>query len=97
MLAIYILLFLAVKFKTIQSSGLIDQMLTSTIKCKSNQTVGITLSVVRAAEVLFVGGYGVRDKRSQEPVTVDTLFQVASLSKAFASTLLLKLMEEKTK
>ncbi|XP_071129226.1 gigasin-6-like [Mytilus edulis] len=76
----------------------IDKILKETFDCKfkSNKTVGLTLSVVRSDKVLFVGGYGFVNIKKETPVTGDTLFQVASLSKAFASVLLTKLIEEKT-
>ncbi|CAG2244548.1 unnamed protein product [Mytilus edulis] len=76
----------------------IDKVLKETFDCKfkSNKTVGLTLSVVRSDKVLFVGGYGFVNIKKKTPVTGDTLFQVASLSKAFASVLLTKLIEEKT-
>ncbi|VDI71448.1 Hypothetical predicted protein [Mytilus galloprovincialis] len=60
--------------------------------CKSHLVVGLSVSVVKSDKVLFVEGYS-NDNTS---VTGDTLFQIASLSKAFASTLLVKLIEEKT-
>ena len=77
----------------------IDQVLKDTLDCKfkSNKTVGLTVSVVRSDKVLFVGGYGFKDIEKKTPVTGDTLFQIASVSKAFASVLLTKLIEEKTK
>ncbi|XP_071129224.1 gigasin-6-like isoform X2 [Mytilus edulis] len=76
----------------------IDQVSKDTLDCKfkSNKTVGLTVSVVRSDKVLFVGGYGFKDIEKKTPVTGDTLFQIASLSKAFASVLLTKLIEEKT-
>ncbi|XP_076102023.1 uncharacterized protein LOC143071541 [Mytilus galloprovincialis] len=60
--------------------------------CKSHLVVGLSVSVVKSDKVLFVEGYS-NDNTS---VTGDTVFQIASLSKAFASTLLVKLIEEKT-
>ncbi|CAC5384173.1 unnamed protein product [Mytilus coruscus] len=82
-----------------QENVRIDHVLKETFDCKfkSNKTVGLTVSVVRSDKVLFVGGYGFVDiEKKTTPVTGDTLFQVASLSKAFASVLLTKLIEEKT-
>ncbi|XP_076076000.1 uncharacterized protein LOC143046824 [Mytilus galloprovincialis] len=75
------------------------QVLKDTLDCKfkSNKTVGLTVSVVRSDRVLFVGGYGFVDIEKNTPVTGDILFfQKSSLSKAFASVLLTKQIEEKT-
>lgn len=68
----------------------IDQTLKDTIQCKSGKIVDMSVSVVTSKEVLFVGGYS----NSNRSVTGDTVFQVASLTKAFASTLLVKLLEQ---
>lgn len=75
----------------------LEQILAETQQCKSDSIVGLSVSVVQSNKVLFQGGYGVKRLRSNESVTADTVFGLASLSKAFASTLLLKLIEEKTK
>lgn len=75
----------------------IDNTLKQTIKCWSNQIAGMSVSVVRSDKTLFEGGYGVTDIETRKPVSENTLFGIASLSKGFASTLLVKLLEEKTK
>ena len=68
----------------------INKTLMDTIRCKSGQIVDMSVSVVRSDQVLFEGSY----TNANHQVTTDTVFQVASLSKAFASTLLVKLIEE---
>ena len=77
----------------------IERVLRETVACKSNanKTVGLAVSVVKSNQVLFSRGYGVIDQDGKKPVTKDTLFQVASLSKAFACVLVVKMMEEKTR
>ncbi|XP_063435302.1 uncharacterized protein LOC134716321 isoform X2 [Mytilus trossulus] len=75
----------------------IDTIIQNTLRCKSKQIVGVSVAVVRSGEDILVKGYGVKDLDTNETVTEETLFGVASLSKAFASTLLVKLIEEKTK
>ena len=73
-------------------------MLKETIDCKTkqNKIVGLAVSVVSPDEVLFTGGYGIKNMDKNTNVTENTVFGIASLSKAFASTLLVKLIEEKT-
>ena len=44
--------------------------------------------VVFFSQVLMSKGYGIKNKNTQLPVTPDTLFQIASLTKAFTSALL---------
>jgi CubicO group peptidase (beta-lactamase class C family) len=57
----------------------------------------MSVSVVRSDKTLFEGGYRATDIETRKPVSENTLFGIASLSKGFASTLLVKLLEEKTK
>ncbi len=49
--------------------------------------VGLAVAVVREGEPVLVKTYGVREIGSNLPVTPDTVFRLASLSKGFASTL----------
>ncbi|CAC5384172.1 unnamed protein product [Mytilus coruscus] len=67
-----------------QENVRIDRVLKETFECKfkSNKTVGLTVSVVRSDKVLFVGGYGFVNLEKKTPVTGNTLFHVASMSKA---------------
>lgn len=47
---------------------------------------GLAAAVVWKGEVVFAKGYGTRDLKTGQPVTVDTVFQLASVSKSLAST-----------
>ncbi len=47
---------------------------------------GIAVGVVVGDEVLYLKGYGVRHVGTDAPVDPDTIFQIASVSKPFAST-----------
>jgi CubicO group peptidase (beta-lactamase class C family) len=44
---------------------------------------GVAIAIVDGERVLFQRGFGVRDLENGTPVTVDTLFMLASVSKAF--------------
>ncbi|XP_062615287.1 gigasin-6-like [Saccostrea cucullata] len=55
-----------------------------------NLTPGLTISVVKDGKVLMAKGYGVADITTKRPVTNQTLFEIASMSKAFGATLLMK-------
>ncbi len=46
---------------------------------------GVAISVVRDGEVVLNRGYGVRDPDGAAPMTGDTIFPIASMSKAFTS------------
>lgn len=55
---------------------------------------GLAMAIVQGDEVLSLRGYGVVDSKLRDPVTPDTVFRVASLSKAFAGTLSALLVRE---
>src|SRR5262245_35505633 len=47
---------------------------------------GAAVVIVRGDEVIYLKGHGVRELGSDRPVTPDTLFAIASLTKAFTAT-----------
>lgn len=55
---------------------------------------GMAMAIVQDGKVVSMRGYGVVDSRNPEPVGTDTVFRVASLSKAFAGTLSAMLVSE---
>jgi beta-lactamase class C len=55
---------------------------------------GMAMAIVQNGQVLSARGYGVTDVRSGQPVTAETVFRLASLSKAFAATMTGILVEE---
>ncbi|HEX7318385.1 MAG TPA: serine hydrolase [Pyrinomonadaceae bacterium] len=55
---------------------------------------GFSVAIVKDDKVVFVKGYGVRELGKTEPVDKDTLFAVASNSKAFTSAALATLVDE---
>jgi beta-lactamase class C len=50
------------------------------------KTPGLAMAIVHRGEVLSARGYGVTDQNTPEQVDLHTVFRLASLSKAFAST-----------
>src|SRR5262245_51014113 len=55
---------------------------------------GAAVVVVRGEDTLILKGYGRRALGKPEPVTPDTVFPLASCSKAFTTTLLAMLADE---
>ncbi len=55
---------------------------------------GIAVAVVKDGEVVFAGGWGQRETGRREPVDADTLFSIASITKAFTSASLSILADE---
>ncbi|MFZ2492910.1 MAG: serine hydrolase [Thermoanaerobaculia bacterium] len=59
------------------------------------QVPGAAVAVVKDDRVMLVKGYGTTQLGGTDPVTADTLFQIASVSKAFTTTAIAMLAEEK--
>lgn len=53
----------------------------------SPQITGLSVAVVKDNQIIFKRGVGVTDTATRAPVKPETVFRLASLSKAFASTL----------
>ena len=60
----------------------------------SGRIAGLAVAVVKDKEILLQRGIGYADASSGTPVTPDTVFRLASLSKAFASALAGLLIDE---
>jgi CubicO group peptidase (beta-lactamase class C family) len=59
------------------------------------QLPAVAVAVVQDDKVVFVKAYGVKEIGKPEPVTVDTLFQIGSTTKAFTTTAMAMLADEK--
>ena len=55
---------------------------------------GMAVAVVENGKVAYAQGFGVRNLESEEPVNADTLFGIASNTKAFTSAALAMLVDE---
>src|SRR2546421_11726724 len=55
---------------------------------------GAALAVVRDDRVIYLKGFGVRELGKPEPVTPDTVFPLASCTKAFTTTAIALLADE---
>jgi CubicO group peptidase (beta-lactamase class C family) len=64
----------------------VDRLMTETLRAW--QIPGASIAVVKDDRVVFLKGYGTKELGGTEAVTPDTLFQIASTSKAFTSTAL---------
>jgi len=58
------------------------------------QVPGVAVGIVRNGEVIYLKGHGLRSRTGREAVTPDTLFPIASCTKAFTTTLLAQLVDE---
>jgi CubicO group peptidase (beta-lactamase class C family) len=56
--------------------------------------VGLAVGMVRNGRLEFFHGYGLADIASQTPITEDTVFRIASITKTFTAIAVLKLWEQ---
>lgn len=62
-------------------------------RLRAGRVPGAALGLAEAGVPLFLEGIGFRDAGRELPATADTLFGIASLTKAFTAVLILKLQE----
>ncbi|HWR41262.1 MAG TPA: serine hydrolase [Patescibacteria group bacterium] len=70
----------------------LDQKLLSIMK--DAHLAGLSAAAFQGDKILWTRGYGWADLRSQRPVTENTIFRAASISKMFTATALLQLYEQ---
>jgi serine-type D-Ala-D-Ala carboxypeptidase/endopeptidase len=59
-----------------------------------NHIPGLVYGIVANGRLVYVRGIGVQDLESRRPVTADTLFRIASMTKAFTALTILKLRDD---
>ena len=55
---------------------------------------GLAVGLVIGDSLVYAEGFGVADRRTQRPVTAETLFQIGSMTKTFTATMLAKLLDQ---
>jgi CubicO group peptidase (beta-lactamase class C family) len=60
---------------------------------KERQTPGLVYGVVVDQELVHVKAFGVRNMATKSPVTADTMFRIASMTKSFTALAVLKLRD----
>ncbi|MDE3135273.1 MAG: serine hydrolase [Acidobacteriota bacterium] len=70
----------------------LDQFIHSSME--SWKVPGAAVAIVHGQSVVYMKGFGVRDIRTGEPVTPDTLFDIGSCTKAFTSAAVAMLVDE---
>ena len=69
----------------------IDEFMKALMQC--NDALAVTLAVVHDGDT-YTQGYGVTDLETEEEVTTNTLFDIGSVTKHFASVILGSLLDE---
>ena len=63
-------------------------------RMKFYKVPGVSVAVIQDFKIQWAKGYGLKDTETNEPVTVDTLFQAGSISKPVAAMAALKKVEQ---
>ena len=63
-------------------------------RMKFYKTPGVSIAVINDGRIEWARGYGVLEAGGKEPVTSDTLFQAASISKSLTAMVVLRLVEQ---
>lgn len=70
-----------------------DSVWTLESRMKHYGVPGLTIAVIKNSKIAYVKSYGIIDKTSKQPVTSQTLFQAASISKPVSAYAALKEVE----
>src|SRR4030042_1132349 len=60
---------------------------------KKGNIPGLSIAVLRDGQLLWTKGFGVKSTKTNEPVTEDTIFEAASLTKPFFAYAAMKMVE----
>jgi len=61
---------------------------------KNNELPGAVVLIARSGKIVMFESFGFRDKEAKAPMTNDTIFRIASMTKPFTSVSAMMLMEE---
>src|SRR5690242_19191361 len=75
-----------------QTKSEIDQLLRQ--KCDAKEVPGVVAMAATGSETIYQGAFGRRDLTKDEPMTVDSVFWIASMTKAITTAAGMQLVEQ---
>src|SRR5437899_2281852 len=75
-----------------QSKAQIDQILRQ--KCEAREIPGVVAMAATGSEVIYQGAFGKRDLSRDDPMTADSVFWIASMTKAITTAAGMQLVEQ---
>lgn len=61
---------------------------------EKHEVPGLSLAIARNGRLVYAKGYGFADREAEEPVTTESRFRIASLSKPITAVAIMKLVED---
>ena len=61
---------------------------------RQSKIPGLSVAVVKDGHSIYVRGFGARNREKNLPMTPDTLWQIASISKSFCAMAIMQLVEK---
>ena len=58
------------------------------------RTVGMAVALVKGDEIIYQKAFGWRDREAGDPLDINDLFKIASISKSFSSVSILQLVDQ---
>src|SRR5262245_54612719 len=92
------LLALALACRTAAPAQVVDAAAVDAIvqeSLKAWQVPGAAVAIVRGDEVVYLKGFGVRELGKPDPVNAETVFAIGSCTKAFTTTAMAMLVDER--
>jgi len=62
---------------------------------KDHHNPGLAIAITKGDQLVYARGFGHKDMEGKAPVTPDTMFGIASITKTFTAAAVMKLIEEK--
>jgi CubicO group peptidase (beta-lactamase class C family) len=78
--------------KSMQGKAQIDQVLRQ--KCDAKEIPGVVAIAANSKEVIYQGAYGKRDLSKDDAMTADSVFWIASMTKAITAAAAMQLVEQ---
>ncbi|MEO8073219.1 MAG: serine hydrolase domain-containing protein [Acidobacteriota bacterium] len=87
----FVFVLVALAFSTVRADGL-DKFITEQIQ--KRKIPGLSVAVIKDGKVIKAAGYGLANLELQVPATPNTVYEIGSISKQFASEALMLLVED---
>src|ERR1700709_1935543 len=75
-----------------QNNTQIDHILRQ--KCEAKEIPGVVAMAATAKEIIYQGAFGKRDLSKDDPMTADSVFWIASMTKAITAAAAMQLVEQ---